>query len=99
MRPRIGIVDEHAAVNGLIVQRVDHLAHRNNGEHLDTVLFAQLVERGLLTGAFFHTVHGHKQRHDLHIGHAFEKLNALAHRGTRRDHIFHNGDAVAVLGL
>ena len=71
----------------------------DDGEHLDAVVLAQLVQGGALPGPPLHPVHGDKQGLDVHVSHVLEQLDGLPHGGAGGDYILNDGHVVAVLGL
>ncbi len=46
-----------------------------------------------------HPVHADEEVGHLHVSHGLEQLNALPDGGAGGDHVLHDGDDVAILGL
>ena len=87
------------AVDGVVVEEGNDLPDGDDGEHLDAVVLAQLVQGGALPGPPLHPVHGDKQGLDVHVSHVLEQLDGLPHGGAGGDYILNDGHVVAVLGL
>ena len=77
----------------------DDLPHGDDGEDLNAVVLAQLIQGGALPGAPLHPVHRDEQGFDVHVGHMLEQLDGLAHGGAGGDYVLHDGHVVPVLGL